>query len=281
MTADLSTNTGVTYIDYSRTISTIMTPFNAAFLNTNPVPGLCTIRSNAQFFNSTTIGNLSTVTAYVSSGFNQEYLNIQSTNKSIISQLSINVTNFISAGISSYNVSYSTFGYISSLPFQYTLYISSQVNPSTGALYTNLGRSSTLQSSFLSKLDPFVGSTVYYQMLPIISDYSTSLFSNGDIIPRYRSRSTFFYSLSTVSSLKCWFSSPIVEELGVQTSASNDYNFNLQGGASIIPPNATPVIVPSLLLPNIQVYATNHIAAPFPFENGSDNLMFIVHGSHE
>jgi hypothetical protein len=94
-------------------------------------------------------------------------------------------------------------------------------------------------------------------MLPIISDYSTSLFSNGDIIPRYRSRSTFFYSLSTLSSLKCWFSSPIIEEVGVQTSASNEYNFNLQGGASIIPPNATPVTIPSLLLPNIQVYATN------------------------
>jgi hypothetical protein len=257
MTADLSTNTGVTYTDYSHTISTIMTPFNAAFLNTNPVPGLCTIRSTAVFFNSTTIGNLSTVTAYVSSGFNQDYLNIQSTNKSIISQISVNVTNYISAGISSYNVSYSTFGYISSLPFKFTQYISSQVTPSTGALYSNLGKLSTLQSSFLTIIQPFVGSTVYYEMLPIISDYSTSLFSNGDLIPRYLSRSTFFYSLSTLSSMNCWFSSPIVEELGIQTSASNDYNLNIQGSASIIPPNNNPQILPSLLLPNIQVYATN------------------------
>ena len=257
MTAGLSTNTSVTYIDYSKTISTIMTPFNAAFLNTNPVPGLCTIRSTAELFNSTTIGNLSIVTAYVSSGFNTEYLNIQSTNKSIISQISVNVTNYISAGISSYNVSYSTFGYISSLPFEFTQYISSQVTPDTGALYSNLSKLSTVQSSFLTMIEPFVGSTVYYEMLPIISDYSTSLFSNGDLIPRYLSRSTFFYSLSTLSSMNSWFSSPIVEELGVQTSASNEYNLNIQGSVSIIPPNTTPVTIPSILLPNIQVYATN------------------------
>jgi hypothetical protein len=257
MTADLSTNTSVTYIDYSKTISTIITPFNAAFFNVNPVLGLCTIRSTAVFFNSSIIGNLSTVTAYVSSGFNKEYLDIQSTNKSIISQLSVNVTNYISAGISSFNASYSTFSYVSSIPFQYTSYISSQVTSSTGALYSNLGNLSSVESSFLTTLQPFVGSTVYYKMLPVISDYSTSLFSNGDVVPRYISRSTIFFSLSTLSSLLSWFSSPVVQELGIQTSASNEYIFNLQGSASIIPPNSNPQTLPSLLLPNIQVYATN------------------------
>ena len=257
MTADLSTNTSVTYIDYSRTISTIMTPFNAAFFNINSIPGLCTIRSNAVFFNSTTMGNLSSVTQYVSSGFNQEYLAIQSTNTSIISQLSINVTNYISAGLSSFNVSYSTFGYVSSIPLQYTLYISSQVTPPVGALYSNIDKLSTLQPSFLSIIAPFTGSTVFYRSLPIISDYSTSLFLKGEIIPTYISRSTIFFSLSTLSSLRVWFSSPIVQELGIQTSVSNEYNFNLQGSASIIPPNSNPQTIPSLLLPNIQVYATN------------------------
>lgn len=258
MTAELSTNTSVTYIDYSRTISTIMTPFNEAFLNTNPVPGLCTINSNAVFFNSTTIGNLSTVAQYVSSGFNQEYLAIQSTNTSIISQLSVNVTNYISAGLSSFNASYSTFGYVSSMPLQYTLYISSQVTPPAGALYSNTQKLSTLQSSFLTTITPFTGSTVFYRALPIISDYSTSLFStNGDIFPSYITRSTFFFSLSTLSSVRSWFSSPIVQELGIQTSVSNEYNFNLQGSASIIPPNSNPQTLPSLLLPNIQVYATD------------------------
>jgi hypothetical protein len=257
MTADLSTNTSVTYIDYSNTISTIITPFNAAFLNVNPVPGLCTIRSNAVFFNSSIIGNLSSVTTYVMSGFNKEYLDIQSTNKSIISQLSINVTNYISAGISSFNASYSTFSFVSSIPFEYTLYISSQVTPSTGALYSNLGKLSTVQSSFLTIIQPFVGSTVYYKMLPVISDYSTSLFAKGAVSQSYISRSTFFFSLSTLSSLHSWFSSPVVQELGIQTSISNEYNFNLKGSASIIPPNSNPQTLPSLLLPNIQVYATN------------------------
>lgn len=257
ITSEFSTNLSVTYKDYSNTISTIITPFNAAFFNVNPVPGLCTIRSEAVFLNSTIIRDLSTVTAYVSSGFNREYLQIQSTNKFIISQLSINVTNFISAGISSFNVSYSTFGYISSLPFQYTQYISSQTNTDTGALYINLGNLSTLESTFSSKLDPFAGSTLYYEMLPIIPNYSTSLYSKGDIIPRYITRSTFFTHVSTLSSMRSWFSSPTIQELGIQTSASNEYNFNLQGSASIIPPNVNPVITPSLLLPNIQVYATN------------------------
>ena len=257
MTEELSTNTSVTYIDYSHTISTIMIPFDAAFLNTNPVPGLCTIRNDAVFFNSTTIGNLSTVTAYVSSGFNQEYLAIQSTNKSIISQLSINITNYISAGISSYNVSYSTFGYVSSIPFQYTGYINSQVNTNGGALYSNISKLSTLQPSFLTDIAPFAGSTVFYKALPIISDYSTSVFSTNRVTPTYISRSTFFLSLSTLSSLRVWFSSPILQELGIQTSVSNDYNLNIQGSASIIPPNSNPQTLPSLLLPNIQVYATN------------------------
>jgi hypothetical protein len=257
MTAEFSTNLSVTYKDYSNTISTIIRPFNAAFFNVNPVAGLCTIRSDAFILNSTIIRDLCTVTAYVSSGFNREYLQIQSTNKSIISQLSVNVINFISAGISSYNVSYSTFGYVSSLPFQYTQYISSQTNTDTGALYTNLANLSSLESSFLTKLDPFIGSTVYYKMLPIISDYSTSLFLKGDIIPRYKSRSTFFTHVSSLSSLNCWFSSPIVQEVGIQTSVSNKYNFNLQGSASIIPRNVNPVITPSLLLPNIQIYATD------------------------
>jgi hypothetical protein len=256
MGADLSTNTGVTYNDYSHTISTIMRPFNAAFLNTNPVPGLCTIRSNAVFFNSTILGIISSTTAYVSSGFNQEYLNIQSTNKSIISQLSVNVTNYISAGISSFNVSYSTFGYVSSIPVQFIGYINSQVNPNNGALYSNLGKSSTLQSSFLTNIAPFAGSTVYYKMLPIIPNYSTSLFAKGAVSQSYITRSTFFYSLSTLSSLRSWFSSPAVQELGIQTSISNEYTFNLKGSASILSPNITQVI-PSLLLPNIQIYATN------------------------
>jgi hypothetical protein len=94
-------------------------------------------------------------------------------------------------------------------------------------------------------------------MLPIISDYSTSLFSNGDLIPRYESRSTFFFSLSTLSSLDSWFSSPTVQELGIQTSVSNEYNLNVQGSVSIIPQNSNPQTKPSLLLPNIQVYTAD------------------------
>jgi hypothetical protein len=273
MTAELSTNTSVTYIDYSNTISSIITPFNAALINVNAAPGLSTLYSTAFFLNSTTIGNLSSVTYYVSSGFNKEYNAIQSTNISIINEISTNIANFISAGISSYNVSYSTFGYVSSLPFEYTAYISSQtsVNPTTqeltGAIYKHLSSFISLESTFLDVLTPFAGSTLYYQPLPIILDYSTSLFSNGDLIPRYLSRSTIFLSISTLSSLESWLSSASLDKLGIQTSDSNIFNLNIQGSASIIP--STTVINPSILMPNIQIFSRN--GSP-PIYNGIQTI---------
>ena len=259
--AELSTNTSVTYIDYSHTISTIITPFNAAMINVNAAPGLSSLSTKASFFNSTSIGNLCSVTYYVSSGFNKEYLAIQSTSASIINQINVNIANFISAGISSYNVSYSTFGYVSSLPLQYTTYISSQtsVNPvskeATGAIYKYLSSFTSLESTFIDHLVPFAGSTLYYQPLPIISDYSTSLYSNGDLIPRYLSRSTTFLSISILSSLNNWFSSASLQVMGIKTSESNDFNLNIQGSASIIP--STTAITPSISMPNIQVFTRN------------------------
>jgi len=263
MRAELSTNTSVTYIDYSRTISTIIYPFNQAIINVNAAPGLSSLSTKASFFNSTTIGNLSSVTYYVSSGFNYQQIAIQSTSQFIINIININIANFISAGISSYNNSYSTFGYVSSLPLNYITYLNSQtsVDPvskeATGAIYKYLSSFTTLQSTFLRDLTPFSGSTIYYQPLPIISDYSTSLYSKGDLIPRYISRSTIFLSISTTSSLNAPFSSVTIQNLGIQTSVLNEFNLNIQGSASIIPSTTLVNRIPSLLLPNIQVYTTD------------------------
>lgn len=268
MTAELSTNTSVTYIDYSHTISTIITPFNAAIININVAPGLSTLYSTAYYYNSTTISNLCSVTYYVSSGFNKEYITIQSTSQSIIDQISTSIVNFISAGISSYNVSYSTFGYISSLPLQYTTYISSQTsvdpdsNEATGAIYKYLSSFTSLESTVVDELVPFAGSTIYYQPLPIISDYSTSLYSNGDLIPRYLSRSTTFLYISTMSSLQSWFSSASLQRMGINTSESNAFNFNIEGSASIIP--STTSITPSILMPNIQIFSRNGSQPIYP-----------------
>jgi hypothetical protein len=256
---DFSTNISISYIDYSHTISTIITPFNAAFINVNPVLGLSTLNSTVSFYNSTILGNRSTIIRYISSGFQFEYLAIQSTNASIIDQINTNVSNFISAGISSYNASYSTFGYVSSMNLNQITYINSQTNPTTGAIYTNLSKLSSLESKYLQKLNPYAGSTVYYNMLPIISDYSTSRYAKGDIVPRFISRSTTFLNISTLSSLNVRYSSATLQVLGINTSLSNEFNLNIQGSASIIP--QSNVEVANVVLPNIQIYA-NDIYTP-------------------
>ena len=263
MYQELSTNTSVSYIDYSKTISTILLPFNAAILNINAAPGISTLYSTGTFLNSTIFGYISSITRYLSSGFDKEYTEILSTNKSIIIQINNNIADFISAGISSYNNSYSTFGYVSSIPFPYTSYISSQTGvvgnsgQNTGKIYTYLNELTALEAEFLQDLAPFAESTIYYQPIPIITNYSTSLYAKGDILPRYLSRSTFFYSISTLSSLQSWFSSATIQEMGIQTSISNEFNLNVIGSASILPYSGVVLSNPSLLLPNIQIFAAN------------------------
>ena len=264
MYEELSTNTSVSYIDYSNTISTILLPFNAAIVNINAAPGISTLYNRAYFLNSTIFGHVSSITEYLNSGFTNEYIQIISTNKSIISQINNNIADFISAGISSYNNSYSTFGYVSSLPFQYTSYISSQTSEKTtmagyksGKIYTYLNELGIIESDLLEQLTPFAGSTVYYQAIPIITNYSTSLYANGDIVPSYISRSSFFYSISTTSSLRSLFSSATIEKMGIQTSIINEFNLNVNGSASIIPFSDEILTNPSLLLPSIQIFAAD------------------------
>jgi hypothetical protein len=140
---------------------------------------------------------------YTSSGFNSEYLAIQSTNASIIEQIVINNSNFISAGISSYAVSLSTFGYISSSVINTNVFISSQIS----SIYKNISSYDTVASTFSDSLRPFTGSTTYYQMLPIIANYSTSLYAKGAVVPTYISRSTTFYSITALSSMNVTISS--------------------------------------------------------------------------
>jgi hypothetical protein len=256
---DLSTNTSVTYIDYSRTVSSYIIPFSSGLINVNSVPGVSSLNSTSKFLKSTIYGTLSTVTVYVSSGFLYEFLAIKSTNTSIIDQINVNVSNFISAGISSYNASYSTFGYVSSMNLPQIVYINSQTTPTTGAIYTNLNAQTNLEPTYLQNLTPYAESTIFYEMLPTISDYSTSRFAKGDIVPRYISRSTTFLNISTLSSLNVRYSSATLQVLGINTSLSNQFNLNIQGSASIIP--QSNIQIANVLLPNIQIYA-NDIYSP-------------------
>jgi len=187
---------------------------------------------------------------YTSSGFNSEYLAIQSTNASIIEQITRNTSNFISAGISSYAVSLSTFGYISSTVINTNTFISSQIS----SIYKNFSSYDTVASTFSDNLRPFAGSTIYYPMLPIITDYSTSLYAKGAIVPTYISRSTTFYSITALSSINVPISSFSNIIAGIQISSTGAYSFAVNGAMSI-QPSSINNLNPTVQLNNFQIYS--------------------------
>ena len=259
MNAELSTNTSVTYIDYSHTISSIIIPYSNAVIVVNSAPGVSSIFSTAFVYNSTIMSTISSATKYVSSGYFYEKQQILSTNSTIIYEININIYNFISAGITAYNSNATYFNSISSVTNNYSTYITKQAFPGTnvllpGEIYVYLNSLSTsVQSTFLSTLIPFEGSTIYYQALPIISDYSTSLYAKGDITPRWLTRSTLFYSINT-NNLSSLTSSFRISTVNINTASNNEYRLNVQGGTSIQP--KISMTTADLILPNFEIYNT-------------------------
>jgi hypothetical protein len=264
MYSDFSTNITVSYNDYTNIISTTNKILSSAIINVNSGPGMSTLSTTAYRYTSTIKGQISTITAYISSGFNTEYLAIQSTNSSIISQVNLNIFNFISAGISSYRVSLSTFGYVSSVVNAKFAYVSSQVSRPNGAIYKSISSYDSLASTTLYDLVQFAGSSIYYPMLPIITDYSTSLYAKGDLIPTYIERSTTFFAIEVKSSINCPISSFNIEKAGIEVDSTGDYNFAVEGAISIQPPmikfdkngNPLPLLpLPTIGLNNLQIYS--------------------------
>jgi hypothetical protein len=259
MNAELSTNTSVTYIDYSHTISSIILPYSNAVNVVNSAPGVSSIFSTAFVYNSTIMSTISSATIYVTTGYLYEKEQVLSTNSTTIYQININIENFISAGITAYNSNATYFNSISSTTINYSTYIYNQAFPGTnilkaGDIYVYLNSLSTsVQSTFLSTLIPFQGSSIYYQALPIISDYSTSLYAKGDITPRWLTRSTIFYSIETeiLSSITSSFT---ISSINVNTASNNEYRLNVQGGTSIQP--KISITIADLILPNFEMYNT-------------------------
>jgi len=259
MNAELSTNTSVTYIDYSHTISSIIIPYSNAVNVVNSAPGVSSIFSTAFVYNSTIMSTISSVTRYVSSGYFYENQQILSTNSTIIYEININIDNFISAGITAYNSNATYFNSVSTITNNYSTYITKQAFPGTnvllpGEIYVYLNSLSTsVQSTFLSTLIPFQGSSIYYKALPTMSDYSTSLYAKGDITPRWLTRSTVFYSINT-NNLSSLTSSFIISSVNINTASNNEYRLNVQGGISIQP--KITITAADLILPNFEMYNT-------------------------
>ena len=250
MYSNFSTNIAVSYYKYSDIISSLNNAFMKGLSNVNYVPGMCSLSTIAYRNTSSIIWQTSSMYIYTSSGFNSEYLAIQSTNASIIEQITTNTSNFISAGISSYAVSLSTFGYISSTVINTNTFISSQIS----SIYKNFSSYDTVASTFSDNLRPFAGSTIYYPMLPIITDYSTSLYAKGAIVPTYISRSTTFYSITALSSINVPISSFSNIIAGIQISSTGAYSFAVNGAMSI-QPSSINNLNPTVQLNNFQIYS--------------------------
>ena len=261
---DLSTNTGVSYVDYSNTLSSIIIPFSNYLRVVNSAPGISSIFSTALRYNSTIISTISSTYTYINTVYPVEKQIVLDTNIDIIRQININIANFISAGITAYNSSFTGFNALSSITNNYSTYISQQSDPGPaeigpGEIYSYIASFSSLQSIFLEDLIPFEGSTSFYAMLQIIPDYSTSLYAKGDdpasgIGPSWLERSTFFSTVTT-SSITGDINN-IVSSLTVNTSLPNtNFNLNVQGPI-LIEPNA--ITVADLHLPNFQLYNSNY-----------------------
>jgi hypothetical protein len=91
-------------------------------------------------------------------------------------------------------------------------------------------------------------------MLPIITDYSTSLYAKGAIVPTYISRSTTFYSITALSSINIPFSSFSNIIAGIQTTSMGAYSLAINGAISI-QPSSINNLNPTVQLNNFQIYS--------------------------
>lgn len=91
-------------------------------------------------------------------------------------------------------------------------------------------------------------------MLPIIANYSTSLYAKGAVVPTYISRSTTFYSITALSSMNVAISSFSNVIAGIQTSSTGAYSFAVNGAISI-QPSSINNLNPTVQLNNFQIYS--------------------------
>jgi len=261
--ADLSTNTSVTYIDYSQVISSILYTFSTAVTVVYAAPGLSSLSSFVCSYTSTSINNYSTTNTYVKTGFRSEISTVYSIINPITDNINTNLTLYTSAGITAYNNLASLYTQISTnIIYGVTVqlnYISSQTSITNlgvpvGYIYKYISSVNTLAPIFLDELDPFYGSTTYYNMLAVIPNYSTTLYTpHNKITPTYKLRSTIFVSLDT-RYINSSASSFTIETLTLQTLPTSSFVLNMYGPLSVQPFTTNNAGIPNMNLPNFQVY---------------------------
>ena len=256
MAYSLSTNTGVSIYNYMKLISSIYIPFSNAVRNINAIPGLCTLNSSVINYHS----SISSISQQIPIQFSNYFVQ-QTTNSLALSSLGIFTANYrdqyISTGLLAFSTNTMSFGNISSGITTNSNYISSLLSPQ-GTIQASLNSLYALQTNVLDIIIPFFGSTIYYPMLPIITDYSTSRYAIPD---PYISRSTFFSS-ATTRIQSSFMSSITVSNVNIQTYANGPFALDIIGSVNLqgLPANTG---IPTLTLPNFSVYASETLISSF------------------
>jgi hypothetical protein len=246
--SNLSTNTRVTYLDYSDRISSILCTFSTAVRVVYAAPGLSTLSSFVCNYTSTSVKYYSNVNNYVLTGFQLELLSINNTRSTVKNQIDTNLSNYISAGYTAFYNLASTYTQVSTNLVNGVTrqlnYISSQTTgDNRGYIYQLMNSANALVPTLLDKLNPYYGSTLYYNMLTIIPDYSTSIYTLSDL---------HFYSLNA-NTIKSGARSFTVSNVTIQTVPNSSFVLNITGALSL--EKAIPeTIIPNMALPNFEIY---------------------------
>jgi hypothetical protein len=220
-------------------------------------PGLSTLSSFVYDYTSTSVNYYSNVNNFVLNGFKLELQSINDIRSTVQNQIDTNLSNYISAGYTAFNNLASTYTQVSTNSINGVTtqlnYISSQTTGNNrGYIYQIMTSTNALTPVFLDELKPFHGSTVFYNRLTVIPDYSTSLYTPGNLIsPTFRFRSTSFYLLNT-NSIKSSASSFTISSLTIQTIPNSSFALNMKGALSL--QSATPSVIPNMVLPNFEIY---------------------------
>ena len=267
--SNLSTNTRVTYLDYTDRISSILCTFSTAVRVVYAAPGLSTLSSFVCNYTSTTIQYYSNVNNYVLTGFQLDLLSINNSRSSVKNQIDTNLSNYISAGYTAfYNLASSYTQVSTNLVNGVTRqlnYISSQTTgDNKGYIYQLMNSTNALVPIFLNKLSPYYGSTLFYKMLRIIPDYSTSIYSQSNL---------HFYSLNA-NTIKSGARSFTVSNVTIQTVPNSSFVLNMTGALSLSLQEDIPAsIVPNMALPNFEIY--NNTSNITLTSNAKQNMLIL------
>lgn len=255
-----STNLSVSFNDYSANISTIFFPFSNAFRNVNSIPGICTLNSTVTNWNSTLIGNIIQFPSRFSSYTGQIQTNTIGLS-SLATFTSSYTQQYISTGNLAYAASYSTFTNYSTTIIANSNYLSTMFDAS-GTIQDSLDSLYTLEANVLDIIKPFLGSTIYYPMLTVISNYSTSVDAippNGSAHTPYLLRSTTFYTITT-GQQSSYMSSVTLSNLSIRTLSSL-YPLDVQGSAKILLDSSNDGGIPSMLFPNFHLFTSDTLVS--------------------